>query len=69
VCILSTGQTKINTFTDKPIEVFPKIAVSPMKTLGKKIVVFLDGLLGSPVAEPKKHPGNVSRRLFDRVLC
>ena len=41
VCILSPLQTKINTFTDKDIEVFPKTCVSPMKTQGKKIVVFL----------------------------
>ena len=36
VCILSTPQTKINTFIDKDIEVFPETCVSPMKTLGKK---------------------------------
>jgi hypothetical protein len=68
VCILSTPQTKINTFTDKDIEVFPETCVSPMKTLGKKDFVFLAMWLGSPVAKPKKHPGNVGRRLFDRIL-
>jgi hypothetical protein len=68
VCILSTRQTKINTFTNKDIEVFPETCVSPMKTQGKKIVVFLARWLGSPVSEPKKHPCNVGRRLFDGVL-
>jgi hypothetical protein len=36
VCILSPPQTKINTFSDKDIEVFPKTSVSPTKTQGKK---------------------------------
>jgi hypothetical protein len=67
--MLSPPQTKINTFTDKDIEVFPETSVSPMKTQGKKIVVFLARWLGSPVSEPKKHPSNVGCRLFDRVLC
>jgi hypothetical protein len=35
---------------------------------GKKIAVFLARWLGSPVSEPKKHPGNAGRRLFDGVL-
>ncbi len=40
MCILSTHQTKINTFNDKDTKVFPETCVSPMKTQGKKIVVF-----------------------------
>jgi hypothetical protein len=66
--MISTHQTKINTFTDKDIEVFPKTCVSPTKTQGKKIVVFSARWLGTPVSEPKEHPCNVGRRLFYRVL-
>jgi hypothetical protein len=40
VCILSTGQTKINTFTDKDIEVSQNNRFANENT-GKKIVVFL----------------------------
>ena len=71
VCILSTGQTKINTFTQKDIEVFPKIVVLPTKTQGKKIVVFLARRLGSPETTGQKHPGKVAcylrHRLFGEV--
>jgi hypothetical protein len=56
VCMISTQQTKINTFTDKDIEVFPETCVSPMKTQGKKIVVFLARWLGSPETTSQKHP-------------
>jgi hypothetical protein len=48
VCILSPPQRKINRFTDKDIEVFPERCVSPTKTQGKKIVVFLARWLGTP---------------------
>ena len=68
VCILSPRQTKVNTFTDKDIEVLPETSVLPTKTQGKKIVVFLARWLGSPVSESKKHPSYVGRRLFDRIL-
>jgi len=37
VCILSTHQRKINTFTDKDTKVFPETCVSPTKTLGKRL--------------------------------
>jgi len=69
MCILSGRVIKINRFTDKDIEVFPKTCVSPTKTQGKKIVVFLAKWLGTPVSEPKKHPSNVGCRLFDGILC
>jgi hypothetical protein len=52
VCILSPPQTKINTFTDKDIEVFPERCVSPTKTQGKRFWFFWLGgyLLVDPVA-------------------
>jgi hypothetical protein len=65
--MISTHQTKINTFTQKDIEVYRNSRFAN-ENAGKKIVVFLARWLGSPVSEPKKHPGNVGRRLFDRVL-
>jgi len=68
VCMISTHQTKINTFTDKDIEVSQNSRFAN-ENAGKKIVVFLARWLGSPVSEPKKHPSNVGRRLFDRILC
>ena len=52
VCILSTGQLKINTFIQKDIEVFPGTCVSPTKTQGKKLWFFWLGgyLLVNPIA-------------------
>jgi hypothetical protein len=66
--MISTGQTKINTFTQKDVEVFPKTSVLPTKTQGKKIVIFLARWLGTPVSEPKKHPGKVGGRVSDGFL-
>ena len=40
VCMLSTHQAKINTFTDKDIEVFPETCVSPTKTQEKRLWFF-----------------------------
>jgi hypothetical protein len=67
VCILSPRQTKINTFTDKPIEVSQNNRFAN-ENAGKKIAVFLARWLGSPVSEPKKHPRNVGCRLFDGIF-
>ncbi len=40
VCILSTHQTKVNTFTDKDIEVFPKQAFRQRKRRKKRLWFF-----------------------------
>jgi hypothetical protein len=68
VCILSPPQTKINTFIDKDIEVFPETCVSPMKTQEKKIAVFLAKWLGSPESPGQKHPGAVGRYFRYRLF-
>jgi hypothetical protein len=67
VCILSPPQTKINTFTQKDVEVFQNSRFAN-ENAWKKDCGFLARWLGSPVSEPKKHPGNVGRRLFDGVF-
>jgi hypothetical protein len=54
--MISTHQTKINTFTDKDVEVSRNSRFAN-ENAGKKIVVFLARWLGSPETTGQKHPG------------
>jgi hypothetical protein len=65
--MISTHQTKINTFTDKDLEVSQNSRFAN-ENARKKDCGFFGYTLGSPVSEPKKHPSNVGRCLLYRVL-
>jgi hypothetical protein len=53
--MISTHQTKINTFTDKDVEVFQNSRFAN-ENAGKKDLGFLARWLGSPETTSQKHP-------------